>query len=428
MENKRLLFIVILFTILKNGALAFNSIISLIDFEKKPSFDYYDKYLTKNNYVVLGDTVDSQGKPKFLRYYSFRQNGHTRYDIDINFTPKSRHIESIFIYGGSLSEDSVSEVAFKRDLLAFYTDVINKYGLPDSSDDEGEELKSEKDTAKIRQVFEQHTSVEIRWHLKDYYISMDIYESHFKFNIDYNKAQELSRKEYEMIEAEEKAIEEKQKMINTSIIIVLVVIVGIFLIYIFRIIKKEQDKNEEWQKAYKKARDERRAKKQQEVDSKRDGFIKELINKYGAITRVISVIHNDSDSIKHYDDIIVFEKPKKIIFGMKEYDFSDILSCAIYDENRNDIPPTQVTRTKTGSLLGRAAIGGLTLGVAGAVVGALTAKTESTSDVSSPHISSYVIKIGIKSIESPTMILKYGSNKAKAEEVYALMQAIIAMQ
>ena len=80
-------------------------------------------------------------------------------------------------------------------------------------------------------------------------------------------------------------------------------------------------------------------------------------------------------------------------------------------------------------MLGRAAVGGLTLGVAGAVVGALTAKRESISSIDNPeHLASYVIKIGIRSIEEPTITLKYGSDKSKAEEVYALMQAIIAMK
>ena len=168
--------------------------------------------------------------------------------------------------------------------------------------------------------------------------------------------------------------------------------------------------------------------KQKEIDIKHEEYKKQLIDKYGPITRIISNNLYNDDFIMNYDEIFVFEKPKKIIFDKKEYDFSDILSCSLYDENHKDIPPTQVTRTNTGSMLGRAAVGGLTLGVAGAVVGAMTAKTESTSSVDSSYISSYVVKIGIKSIEKPTMILKYGSDKAKAEEVYALVQAIIAMK
>ena len=151
--------------------------------------------------------------------------------------------------------------------------------------------------------------------------------------------------------------------------------------------------------------------------------------KYGEATRIISATRYDINSIKHYSDIYVFEVPKKIIIEKIEYDFTDILNCSMYDENKKNATVSQVTRTNTGSMLGRAAVGGLTLGVAGAVVGAMTAKTESTSSTSNPdYFASYIVKIGVKSIEKPTMSLKYGSDKSKAEEVYALMQAIIAMK
>ena len=112
----------------------------------------------------------------------------------------------------------------------------------------------------------------------------------------------------------------------------------------------------------------------------------------------------------------------------KEYSFEDILSCSMYDKNQGNVPISQVTRTKTGSMLGRATVGALTFGVAGAVIGAVTANKESTSTISPNHSSSYIVKIGIKSIEEPVLALKFGNDKSKAEEVYALMQAIIAMK
>ena len=208
-------------------------------------------------------------------------------------------------------------------------------------------------------------------------------------------------------------------------------ILAVFAVIAFFVAKKGYKnikKEEAEKKAKQKAEDERRAKKQEEIDKRHEEYKKQLIDKFGPITRIISNNLYNLDFIKHYDDIFVFEKPKKIIIDKKELDFCDILSCSLYDENRKDVPPTQVTRTNTGSMLGRAAVGGLTLGLAGAVVGAMTAKTESTSNDDTSYISSYVVKIGIKSIEKPTMILKYGSDKAKAEEVYALMQAIIAMK
>jgi hypothetical protein len=62
------------------------------------------------------------------------------------------------------------------------------------------------------------------------------------------------------------------------------------------------------------------------------------------------------------------------------------------------------------------------------VVGAVTAKKETTSTISQNNSGSYIVKIGIKSIEEPILTLEFGSDKSKAEEVYALMQAIIAMK
>lgn len=80
-------------------------------------------------------------------------------------------------------------------------------------------------------------------------------------------------------------------------------------------------------------------------------------------------------------------------------------------------------------MLGRAAVGGLALGVAGAIVGAKTATTESQSSINNiDHIASYIIKIGIKSIENPILVLRFKDDKSKADSMYAIMQAIIAMK
>lgn len=157
-------------------------------------------------------------------------------------------------------------------------------------------------------------------------------------------------------------------------------------------------------------------------------FIKGLIEKYGTPTRTISIKHNQGDDTMQFCDIIVFRQFNKIIIGRKEYNFCDIMNSSLHDENTQDAIIAQTTRTKTGSMLGRAALGALTFGVAGAVVGAVTAKKESTSTITPTHSGSYVVKIGLKSVEKPVLTLEFGSNKSKAEEVYALMQAIIAMK
>jgi len=431
-----------LFSILNiNAIFAFDSIVSLLDFEKEPSIDYYIKIFKENDFYVSNDTMWIGGTPKYERGFYIHPDGGSEFNVTLYHTPSSRQFYKAYI------KVTADKKPFVSELLKLYTDIINKYGLPDSAyfrpDDSGY-ISSDKnesfpvnllggnDTTKVRLFFEQSRPFEIVWTKKRFQVYLEVRE---KYNIRYfsdffcsiidKEAEKVYFKELEIIKEEKSAKERKENMKIAFLLIIFAVIAFFVAKKGYKNIKKEEAEK----KAKQKAEDERRAKKQEEIDKRHEEYKKQLIDKFGPITRIISNNLCNLDFIKHYDDIFVFEKPKKIIIDKKELDFCDILSCSLYDENRKDVPPTQVTRTNTGSMLGRAAVGGLTLGVAGAVVGAITAKTESTSSTAnSNYIASYVVKVGVKSIEKPTMTLKYGSDKSKAEEVYALMQAIIAMK
>ena len=428
-----------LFSILNiNAIFSYDSPISSIDFENRPSIDYYSKFFVDNDFFAFNDTMRYDGVPKYSR--SFHQNGRSEYDVTLHYTPLSRHI-----YNASFKV-SVNKEPFASELMKFYTDIIKKYGLPDSAyfrPDDSYYMSSDKnvyfsvnligenDTTKIKHFIEQSKPFGVIWAKDRFYINLEVREEYstryftdFFCSITDNEAEKIYTEEIEKLEEDKLAKERK----NSIITVVVLFVCGILFLFVAKRGYKNIKKEEEKRKSKQKAEDEKRAKKQKEIDIRHEEYKKQLIDKYGPITRIISNNLYNDDFIMIYDEIFVFEKPKKIVFGKKECDFTDILSCCMYDENHKDIPPTQVTRTNTGSMLGRAAVGGLTLGLAGAVVGAMTAKTESTSNDDTSYISSYVVKIGIKSIEKPTMILKYGSDKSKAEEVYALMQAIIAMK
>ena len=404
-----------LFSILNiNAIFAFDSIVSLLDFEKEPSIDYYIKIFKENDFYVSNDTMWIGGTPKYERGFYIHPDGGSEFNVTLYHTPSSRQFYKAYI------KVTADKKPFVSELLKLYTDIINKYGLPDSAyfrpDDSGY-ISSDKnesfpvnllggnDTTKVRLFFEQSRPFEIVWTKKRFQVYLEVRE---KYNIRYfsdffcsiidKEAEKVYFKELEIIKEEKSAKERKENMKIAFLLIIFAVIAFFVAKKGYKNIKKEEAEK----KAKQKAEDERRAKKQEEIDKRHEEYKKQLIDKFGPITRTISNNLYNLDFIKHYDDI--------------------------YDENRKDVPPTQVTRTNTGSMLGRAAVGGLTLGLAGAVVGAMTAKTESTSNDDTSYISSYVVKIGIKSIEKPTMILKYGSDKSKAEEVYALMQAIIAMK
>lgn len=430
-----------LFSILNiNAIFAFDSIVSLLDFEKEPSIDYYIKIFKENDFYVSNDTMWIGGTPKYEREFYIHPDGGSEFNVTLYHTPSSRQFYKAYI------KVTADKKPFVSELMKFYTDIIKKYGLPDSAyfrPDDSYYMSSDKnvyfsvnligenDTTKIKQFIEQSKPFGVIWAKDRFYINLEVREEYstryftdFFCSITDNETKKIYTEEIEKLEEDKLAKERK----NSIITVVVLFVCGILFLFVAKRGYKNIKKEEEKRKSKQKAEDEKRAKKQKEIDIRHEEYKKQLIDKYGPITRIISNNLYNDDFIMNYDEIFVFEKPKKIIFRNKEYDFTDILSCSMYDENHKDIPPTQVTRTNTGSMLGRAAVGGLTLGVAGAVVGAMTAKTESTSNEDTSYISSYVVKIGIKSIEKPTMILKYGSDKAKAEEVYALMQAIIAMK
>jgi len=434
--------ITLLFSLLNLHTIcAYESPVSIIDFEKDASITYYKKVFAEHEYTVY-DYNQLFGKgsdPKKSYSFNLYDKGYRLYGVEMWCSEKSNLVFTTNIEG------KFAKDRFIRALVDFYKDITNKYGQPDSAYYRPDGYVSSnkqleyipvndiaEDTTTIKQFFEQAKPFGLLWRKNGFHIDLIVdkkynvyYEPNFHCTIKNCKLYDAYLSEKEAIEQEEQAKAERDKLINTIAIIVAIPIVIFFAVIIIKGFRKSRAE----EKIRRKAEEAKRAIKQKAVDDEHEKFLNDLIGKYGVITRTISKSRYDDEFIRHYDDILVFEKPKKIWFGKTEYNFDDILSCSLYDENKKDVPPVQVTRTKTGSMLGRAAIGGLTLGVAGAVVGAMTAKTESKSSFDSlDHIASYIIKVGIKSIENPTITLRFGGDKNEAENVYAVMQAIIAMK
>lgn len=95
-------------------------------------------------------------------------------------------------------------------------------------------------------------------------------------------------------------------------------------------------------------------------------------------------------SPKKNNSIYIFDSSKKIIINGKEYNYSDIMDFAVNNQM------SYKTSNSTGSMIARGIVGGVLFGGVGALVGATTAKKNTTSD-----IKSYNIDIYIKSINCP---------------------------
>ena len=314
----------------------------------------------------------------------YTKSGEGQYvRFNCNYTPKTKQVAS---YWYRIYTDNTANAL---------NELKSQYGEPNSD-------------------LEYHAPNSFEWHNQSAYITLKIGDDKW---IDYSYEDEVKNKQL----LKETGREISSGELYTIIYFVCLCLLGLLFSYVLYIRGKKKRRQSELNRL-------KRIEKQHHIDASYEAFKTELTNRYGSPTHTINIFISNDDGTNQHGDILVFQQYKKVIIGKKEYDFQDILNCFHYDENERNVTINQTTKTKTGSMLGRAALGALTFGAAGAVVGAVTANKESTSTVDSSHIGSFIVKIGIKSIEEPTITLLFGSDKSKAEEVYALMQAIIAMK
>lgn len=151
-----------------------------------------------------------------------------------------------------------------------------------------------------------------------------------------------------------------------------------------------------------------------------------LINTCGQPTKVIQIESN------HFDkQIIVFEEHNLIRILGKEYKMNDILDCTYDDSSyvkKGDIVSNSTTKTSTGSMLGRAAVGGAVFGTAGAVLGGATAKKNTTTvskQGADETIHNYTVSITVNSLSSPVIKIECGKKLDLVNEIVGLMNVII---
>lgn len=362
--------------------------------------------------------------------------------ILLNYTPSNRYIFRYQVYKDSLNKNDfldgprqVLETLIKKYGLPDYagipyeTDVkygINEYELKDLISNNEQTLDTSSLHLFVNSIYYPE-SFQYVWKKGDQDISFRCLNKDFILNSHGRFLYIITNENLKNVYyAERKEIEEHNNLMD-SLKYLFGVLFAVLAIAVLGYFMWKQMKKDKIQA---RLQEEERLKKKNIVQEQYNQYVKALIDRYGVVSRTVNYKQScyGKDNVKYYQDILIFQEPKKIFFGKKEYSFEDILSCSMYDKNQGNVPISQVTRTKTGSMLGRATVGALTFGVAGAVIGAVTAKKESTSTISPNHSSSYIVKIGIKSIEEPVLALEFGNDKSKAEEVYALMQAIIAMK
>ena len=159
------------------------------------------------------------------------------------------------------------------------------------------------------------------------------------------------------------------------------------------------------------------------LDDKYKQSIEKTSQRYGIVTRYYDFGTKSVDN-----SILLFADSKKIwIFG-KVYDFDDILDCNIKDEPHVEkASVTFKTTTSSGSMLGRAVVGGILTGGVGAIIGGVTAKKKTVAVPlgSDKTIHDFTVVININDLSSPIVYVRCGSDEMLANEVFGLINVII---
>lgn len=127
-------------------------------------------------------------------------------------------------------------------------------------------------------------------------------------------------------------------------------------------------------------------------------------------------------------EIHVYEEREKVFILGKEYSFSDILSCELNDDSRV-IQGKVASETKSNNknVIGRALVGAVVAGPAGAIIGGATAKKH-TEHIQGKSFTfhDYSVLINVNSISEPIIRINTGRRKELANEIVGLMNVIIS--
>lgn len=219
--------------------------------------------------------------------------------------------------------------------------------------------------------------------------------------------------------------------IDGTDITIFFVILGVMAVIgvIAGIVESNKEEKEEQERAEKKKKDEEyrlALAEQKEVEREK---------KYNKLKAMIAspnkVIVYDYD---HY--IMVNESTSQIMLNEHVYSFKDIINYAMSDnatiiQKHSGGKIDSTSSTDTGSMLGRAVVGGVLAGGVGAAIGGSTAKRETTSTVApttttSSTIHDYLIVVTVNSLSNPIERLKLGEDGSNTNEICALLSVIIS--
>ncbi len=201
--------------------------------------------------------------------------------------------------------------------------------------------------------------------------------------------------------------------------IVIVAIVVLALVVNYLTSEKQEEKNEEAQEEY----GEQQRIEQEKTKVKYDIDLANMKEKYGEVANKISF-----EKYSLENEIIVFHDTKNVWICGKIYSYDNILSCSYHDDAQTIKGETEYkTKTSTGSMIGRAVVGGVLTGGIGAAVGAATAgKKTVASSKEDKVLHDYTVFINTNVISNPVLRIACGDDIVLVHEITGLMNAVIS--
>lgn len=122
--------------------------------------------------------------------------------------------------------------------------------------------------------------------------------------------------------------------------------------------------------------------------------------------------------------ILISDSRNLIMINDNIYNFKDILTFEVKDNSTTIFSSTSKTSTNTGSMLGRAVVGGVLSGGVGSVIGGCTASKSTQTEGNSSTIHDYSILITLNNLSTPIINLYIGKNGKIVSEITALLNII----
>ena len=167
----------------------------------------------------------------------------------------------------------------------------------------------------------------------------------------------------------------------------------------------------------------------QEAEERRKKLEEEAKN---TLTNHSALLGGSPDIVISYGKIKVQyfmakEEIKKFLVEGVVYDYNALLNFQVKDNSSTIFTPGKATtKTNTGSMLGRAVVGGVLTGGVGAVIGATSASKETvTTNGKSKTVHDYSIVLTMNDLKCPTLTINLHKDSEATEKIASVLSIII---